>query len=182
MATRRGYCYRHPNRETGVSCPSAGGAVPECLRQTPVGTKCPDHADTGPRDPLAQAAAAVRRVGHGTELPSSDRAQSASRLIYLIAVARRCSGGNSSEGLASGGMQYGPSVANGEWWRLVTSVFLHANILHLGLNMLSLGWLGNPVEESSGGALSGDLHRRGLGGAAGALLFGKYELFGTSLA
>ena len=33
-----------------------------------------------------------------------------------------------------------------EWWRIITSAFLHAGIWHIGLNMLSLYWLGRFIE------------------------------------
>ncbi|HEY9180287.1 MAG TPA: rhomboid family intramembrane serine protease, partial [Candidatus Baltobacteraceae bacterium] len=33
-----------------------------------------------------------------------------------------------------------------QWWRLVTTAFLHAGIWHIGLNMLSLYWIGRFVE------------------------------------
>jgi membrane associated rhomboid family serine protease len=33
-----------------------------------------------------------------------------------------------------------------EWWRVITSGFLHANIAHIGINMLSLYWLGRFIE------------------------------------
>src|ERR1700750_429864 len=36
-------CYRHPNRETGVSCSSCGRAIcPDCMTPTPVGMRCPE--------------------------------------------------------------------------------------------------------------------------------------------
>jgi membrane associated rhomboid family serine protease len=41
-------------------------------------------------------------------------------------------------------------VASGEYWRLVTSGFLHGNLIHLGTNMLSLYWLGIPLERILG--------------------------------
>ncbi len=43
-------------------------------------------------------------------------------------------------------------VAEGEWWRLVTSGFLHVEIWHLGLNALALFWLGRMVEPGLGHA------------------------------
>ena len=39
------HCYRHPNRETRVSCATCGRPIcTECMRQTEVGIKCPDDA------------------------------------------------------------------------------------------------------------------------------------------
>ena len=37
-----------------------------------------------------------------------------------------------------------------EWWRIITSGFLHANLLHIGVNMLSLWLIGNFVETTLG--------------------------------
>src|SRR5580700_3171627 len=36
-------CYRHPNRETGVSCSSCGRPIcPDCMTTTSVGMRCPE--------------------------------------------------------------------------------------------------------------------------------------------
>ena len=35
-------------------------------------------------------------------------------------------------------MLYGPFVAHGDWWRLVTAMFLHGSLIHIGFNMLAL--------------------------------------------
>lgn len=44
-----------------------------------------------------------------------------------------------------------PSVLQGfQYWRIVTSMFLHVNYLHVGLNMLSLYFIGRPVEQVYG--------------------------------
>jgi membrane associated rhomboid family serine protease len=48
--------------------------------------------------------------------------------------------------LAQAGAVYGPSVADGEWWRLLTAAFLHLGILHILFNMYAL-WLFGPVME-----------------------------------
>src|SRR5581483_5472481 len=38
-------CYRHPSRETGVSCSNCGRPIcPDCMTTTPVGMRCPDCA------------------------------------------------------------------------------------------------------------------------------------------
>lgn len=39
---------------------------------------------------------------------------------------------------------------NGDWWRLGSAIFLHADIWHVGLNMLGLYWLGQTVEGRLG--------------------------------
>lgn len=69
---------------------------------------------------------------------------------------------------------YGPAVADGQWWRIITGGFVHLNALHLATNMFSLYMLGRLVE--------GDLDTGGrwrfaalctislLGGSAGVLL------------
>jgi membrane associated rhomboid family serine protease len=45
---------------------------------------------------------------------------------------------------------WGPGVAAGEWWRLLTSGFLHAGVLHIGLNMWALMLFGTEVERLIG--------------------------------
>ena len=68
-------------------------------------------------------------------------------------------------------MLYGPYVAHGDWWRLITSAFLHENLLHIGFNMLALWWFGGAVEEYLGRArFIGLYFAAGLAGSAGALL------------
>ena len=42
------------------------------------------------------------------------------------------------------------AVRHGEWWRPITALFLHANLLHLGMNGLALWLFGPAVEKSMG--------------------------------
>jgi membrane associated rhomboid family serine protease len=44
------------------------------------------------------------------------------------------------------GVQQNDLVMQGQYWRIFTAMFLHADILHIGLNMLSLFFIGRPVE------------------------------------
>jgi membrane associated rhomboid family serine protease len=102
-------------------------------------------------------------------------------LVYLITVAQGAGinspGGSLFNNWAligtphfGGGHIYG-GVANGDWWRLITAAFLHANLLHLGLNMLALVWLGAPVERYLGHLQYLGLYIvAGLAGSAGALI------------
>src|SRR3954468_9213682 len=124
-------CYRHPNRETGVSCSNCGNPIcPDCMTPTPVGMRCPNCARqrTATRtlqsvavDPIATYVLIAINVAVYFGVQTS--AQTANQLVL-----------------------YGPSVADGDLWRLLTSGFLHVQIWHIAMNMLSLFWLGRMVE------------------------------------
>ncbi len=67
-------------------------------------------------------------------------------------------------------------VAQGEAWRLVSSVFLHSGIMHLGFNMLSLYFLGSFTEEAFGRSRFFALYLlSGLSGGLAYLYFGEFE-------
>jgi len=77
---------------------------------------------------------------------------------------------------ADGGL-YGPAVANGEYWRLVTSGFLHAGLIHLGFNMLILWQLGTLLEPAIGRLRFGVIYFVSLlCGAFGVLLLSPNSL------
>jgi membrane associated rhomboid family serine protease/Tfp pilus assembly protein PilF len=48
------------------------------------------------------------------------------------------------------GANFGPATVSGEWWRLLTCVFLHGGILHIGFNMWCLWQLGALCESLYG--------------------------------
>jgi rhomboid protease GluP len=50
------------------------------------------------------------------------------------------------------GADYGPYTLNGQWWRLITSMFVHFGIVHIGLNMWCLWNLGRAAEQLMGRA------------------------------
>lgn len=52
--------------------------------------------------------------------------------------------------IADRGLLWGPSVADGELWRIVTSAFLHGSPMHLGFNLWALWVFGKPLEEAVG--------------------------------
>jgi membrane associated rhomboid family serine protease len=79
--------------------------------------------------------------------------------------------------LASIGGLFGPAVAQGEWWRLLTSGFLHSGLIHLGLNMVVLYMLGPPLERTLGRLSFASLYLAGLTASAlGALLLSPTSL------
>jgi len=67
-------------------------------------------------------------------------------------------------------------VAQGEWWRLITSVFLHSGIAHLGFNMLALYFLGSFTEEAFGRSRFFALYLlSGISGGLAYLYFGTFN-------
>src|SRR6266480_4501083 len=163
------YCYRHPDRETGLSCSECGRPIcADCANFGPVGIRCPDHASVR----LASGSAPITRTLIGINLA-----------IYLITVVQGAGlnspggallnksilvGSNAHFGLFA---PYGDLAHDHQWWRLVTAMFLHASILHIGFNMYALWVIGTPVEQYLGKARYLGLYFvSGLAGSAGALL------------
>jgi membrane associated rhomboid family serine protease len=48
------------------------------------------------------------------------------------------------------GVLYGPAVQDGQWWRIISSGFLHGNALHIAFNMYLLFVLGPQLERLFG--------------------------------
>jgi len=71
-------------------------------------------------------------------------------------IAEVGSGAPLGTSFAAGGSVYrdfslfGPAVANGEWYRLLTAGFLHAGLLHILFNMVALYFLGSLLEPGIG--------------------------------
>ena len=166
------YCYRHPDRETGLSCSECGRPIcTDCMTVAPVGLRCPDHATNRP--PPAQAArTAARSVAISAKNAYVTQVLIALNLLVYIVTVVQGQGINDPGGkVFVKGLLFGPAVADGDWWRLITSAFLHANVLHIVFNMLALWWFGAPVELFLGRARFLLIYIvSGLAGAAGALL------------
>ena len=55
------YCYRHPDRETRLSCSECGRPIcAECVNYAPVGLRCPDHS--GKPQGMRKVSTGVRRA------------------------------------------------------------------------------------------------------------------------
>lgn len=169
-------CYRHPDRETGLSCSECGRPVcTDCVTFAPVGLRCPDHAASGTAPKVQRQMQRVAR-GSGLGFLSTDAIVTkilvvANVAIYLITVAQGAGLNDPGGKLFFDWALYGPLVQHGDWWRLITSAFLHGGMLHIIFNMLALWWLGAPVEMVLGRARFLGLYVvSGLAGAAGALL------------
>jgi membrane associated rhomboid family serine protease len=139
-------CYRHPNRETGVSCSNCGRPIcPDCMTPTPVGMRCPECAKQRTR--VTRGA-----VGPGRyDAPATYALIALNVAAYLVEIAGGGGGlspTNSSVVFDFG--LFGPSVAEGEWYRLLTNGFLHGSIIHIGFNMFALYFLGRILEPGIG--------------------------------
>ncbi|TFB23802.1 rhomboid family intramembrane serine protease [Filobacillus milosensis] len=52
--------------------------------------------------------------------------------------------------LINWGAKYNPAIADGEWWRIFSSMFLHIGMLHILMNMIALYYLGDLTEKIYG--------------------------------
>ena len=170
-------CYRHPDRETGVSCSECGrGICPDCMVFAPVGIRCPDHS--GKPQGAARVTHGIRRAGYeGTGAVVTKALIALNVFVFLANLAQGASLNQPAGQLFADGALYGPLVGAGDWWRLVTSAFLHGGLLHLGMNMLMLWWIGAPMEEAIGRARFLVLYVvSGLAGSAGVLVLSPTDV------
>lgn len=73
--------------------------------------------------------------------------------------------------VARSGALFGPAVADGEWWRLVTGAFMHAGVLHLFMNMFLLWLLSQELEPALGHVRFAVLYATSLiGGSLGVMV------------
>ena len=138
----------------------------------PVGIRCPDHAGVGGKTaaPRRAARTATRSLSaYGPFITFTLIGVNVA--VFVIQLALGSGLRPEADWIFRNGALLGPLVADGEWWRIGTWMFLHGNIVHIGLNMLVLWFIGPPLEEYFG-------HWRylllyvvsGLAGAAGALI------------
>lgn len=140
-------CYRHPTRETGVACSNCGRPIcPDCMTPTTVGMRCPECA--------RQRTRVVRPRAMADAAPLATQVIIAINVVaYLAELATGGGFGNVGGTVYEKGALYGPFVSpGGEWWRIVTSGFLHASIFHIGFNMFFIWMIGRSLEPAIGSA------------------------------
>jgi membrane associated rhomboid family serine protease len=150
----------------------------------PVGIRCPDHA--GVRGATRPTARSFRRTPgrgflarvRGVETPATWALIVANLTVYLIMISQAANrGGGFDDPIVSPlwieSALFAPFIAGAdEWYRLVTSMFIHVGVFHLLCNMASLWWLGQVVERALGTGRFVLLYFvSGLAGSAGALIF-----------
>jgi membrane associated rhomboid family serine protease len=170
------YCYRHPDRETGLSCSDCGRPIcADCATFAPVGIRCPDHAGMR-RAPTTRLKPRPVHRAPGLALatnqaPVTYTLIAANIVIYLIGASQGNGFNNPGGSLYHRLWLDAPQLHDGGWWRLVTTMFLHASVLHIAFNMFALWVIGRPVEQYLGSLRYVGLYFvSGLAGSAGALL------------
>ncbi len=71
--------------------------------------------------------------------------------VFILELAKGAGFDSMTTGLAIRlGADYGPLTISGQWWRLLTSMFLHFGVIHIAMNMWCLLMLGSLAERLMG--------------------------------
>jgi membrane associated rhomboid family serine protease len=145
------------------------------MTTTPVGMRCPE---------CAKQRTQVKRLRDMGAIPQVTYALIVINVIAFIAEGNFSAGRGSvgsiyEEGALLGSLRGFPDqgVAHGQWWRIVTSGFLHDGLLHIGFNMYILYILGMQLEPLLGRVKFGAIYGVSLlTGSLGALLVSPHSL------
>ena len=128
-------------------CPHCGKEFASNFSDSPISPNCPECEER-----LRQTA----RAGIPTSRPSlatpplliTTGLIGLNLLVFAVMVLRGVSPlMPSTQQAIAFGADYGPLTLNGQWWRLVTCMFVHFGIVHIGLNMWCLWNLGRAAEQ-----------------------------------
>ncbi|SNR28081.1 Membrane associated serine protease, rhomboid family [Haloechinothrix alba] len=156
-------CWWHPDRRTGLRCARCERpACPDCLREATVGYQCVDCVAAARKQHQAQRAR-YRKSGFGYRTIAGARVPSRPLVTYtlialnvVVFVITAAQAQDVMRNFQSEVMNLGVLVplvaATGEWWRVITSGFLHIGLLHLAVNMFALWILGKELERVLGTA------------------------------
>lgn len=161
-------CYRHPDRVAGIACQRCDRPIcPACMHQASVGFHCPECARAG-RQVEHRGIASLRTRPVATQVLIGINVA-----VFALGLLLGGAGGLTGRGgstLVSDGALWAPIVPD-EPWRLLTSGFLHAGLIHVGLNMWVLWVLGQILEPVLGRARFLALYLASLaGGSLGVVL------------
>jgi membrane associated rhomboid family serine protease len=166
-------CAFHPDRRAGVVCQRCDKYIcPACMHQASVGFHCPECVRQG-RQKVVRGNAAFGRTP--SSVPVTMTLIAINVVVFLIQIAA----GDETVGRFNLGNKIiwdyglnGVAVSDGgEWYRIVTSAFLHANLIHLLFNMYALYILGPTIERALGPVRYLIIYAASLlAGSAGALI------------
>lgn len=132
-------CYRHPDRETGRRCNRCDRyACSDCLVQAAVGSQCVDCVKAG-RPPAKER---MRRWNAAQGVLATKVIVGINIVVYLLTSASRTLDARLDVNAFD--------VHAGEWYRLISSGFLHFGIFHIGMNMVLLYRFGEGLERVLG--------------------------------
>lgn len=144
-------CYRHPDRPTGVRCTRCDRPIcPACMVQAPVGFQCPTCVEEAREAFRAGGGGPVAVRTSGARAGSPPPATRALLVVLVAAFAIQMVVGQSEQALVREGALQPYLIAAGEWWRLLTAMFLHAGLLHIAFNGYALFAFGGIVESLFG--------------------------------
>jgi len=172
------YCTRHPDTATGRHCTRCGRpACNQCLTQVDVGSHCVDCIKSS-RPPARDRI----RFWNASQPLLVTRGIIAVNVFLFLWVTM------GSTVLTNGGAINGREldmalslyfIDNGEWYRLISSGFLHYGLIHVGMNMFLLWQLGQLLEPALGRSRFALLYFAAMfGGSAGALALSPNALTG----
>jgi membrane associated rhomboid family serine protease len=175
-------CYRHPDRETGIRCTRCDRPIcPECMVSASVGFQCPNCvAESHQHSPQPRTVAGGRVSRDPFLVTKILIALNIAVFVWVRAAGDRVVG---DLGLTAwcghdfSGQQVCAGVASGEWYRVLTSAFLHQEVAHIAFNMLSLWWIGAPLERLLGRSRYLALYLvSAIGGSAAVLLIQPHAM------
>jgi membrane associated rhomboid family serine protease len=155
------HCYRHPDRETGVSCSNCGRPIcHECMIPAPVGFRCPEcvkqqnargsRAKVVTRGQTRSRWDAGALGGYGGGLSATKVLVALNVIMFvveLVAGATGIMGGGSAQAMVNLGGLWPAAVLEGhDYWRMFTSLFLQDGIFHILFNMWALWVIGGFME------------------------------------
>jgi membrane associated rhomboid family serine protease len=165
-------CVRHRDRPTGLSCTRCGRpACPECLREASVGYQCVDCVAEGRRRSRRAITVAGAEPGRRAVVVPTLIALNVAIFVWTVVQARSIGSNVAAPLFQEWALEPG-EVQDGEWWRILTSGFLHIGPLHLVFNMWALWVLGRDLELVLGrGRFLAVYLVSLLGGAAAVMMF-----------
>jgi membrane associated rhomboid family serine protease len=169
-------CYRHPSRETGVACSSCGRPIcPDCMTPTQVGMRCPECARQRTKVVRMRELATVPRVTYALIAINA--------IAFLTEKGQFTLFGSTVYGkVVNEGDLYRAAISEGhQYYRLLTSAFLHVDLLHIGFNMYLLYLLGMMLEPAIGSVRFAAIYFTSLfAGSCGALIATSAPSLGAS--
>jgi membrane associated rhomboid family serine protease len=167
-------CWWHPTRQTGLSCARCGRpACTDCLREAAVGHQCIDcvHAARQEQPRVRRSPVSARLSARPVVTPVLI---ALNVLLYVVTTVQAHSPVDNDQATLFGDWVLWPRAiaGGGQWWRLLTSGFLHYGPVHIGVNMIALWVLGQDVERVLGKARFTAVYLVSLlGGAVSVYLF-----------